>query len=88
MLFKLQRENAMVDYYSKFSPAAIRGFLAPLSSFLATCLVLFNPAAGTALRPAVDWAYRATVDTPSTNLVRKSTFALLNIPSFRETTMN
>ena len=29
-----------------------------------------------------------TVDTPSTNLVLKRMFALLNIPSFRETTMN
>mmetsp|Transcript_31258 Transcript_31258/g.67136 ORF Transcript_31258/g.67136 Transcript_31258/m.67136 type:complete len:472 (-) Transcript_31258:741-2156(-) len=28
------------------------------------------------------------VETPSTNFVRKSTFALLNIPSLRETTMN
>lgn len=31
---------------------------------------------------------RVTADTPSTNLVRKMTFALLNIPSFSETTMN
>lgn len=29
-----------------------------------------------------------TVETPSTNLVRKITLALLNIPSFRETTIN
>ena len=34
------------------------------------------------------WTVRDTVDIPSTNLVRKSTLALLNIPSFRETTMN
>lgn len=33
-------------------------------------------------------AVRETVETPSTNFVRKSTFALLNIPSFRLTTMN
>ena len=32
--------------------------------------------------------YLATVDTPSTNLVLKSTLALLNMPSFRDTTMN
>ncbi len=31
---------------------------------------------------------RATVETPSTNLVRNSTLALLNIPSFRDTTIN
>ena len=31
---------------------------------------------------------RVTVDTPSTNLVLKRTFALLNIPSFSDTTMN
>ena len=31
---------------------------------------------------------RATVDTPSTNFVRKTTFALLNMPSLSETTMN
>ena len=31
---------------------------------------------------------RVTLDTPSTNLVRKMTFALLNIPSFSDTTMN
>ena len=30
----------------------------------------------------------ATVDTPSTNLVLKITLALLNIPSFSDTTMN
>ena len=29
-----------------------------------------------------------TAETPSTNFVRKMTLALLNIPSFRETTMN
>ena len=29
-----------------------------------------------------------TVDTPSTNFVLKSTLALLNMPSFRDTTMN
>jgi hypothetical protein len=29
-----------------------------------------------------------TVETPSTNLVRNITLALLNIPSLRETTMN
>nr|GFA46668.1 zinc finger CCCH domain-containing protein 48 [Tanacetum cinerariifolium] len=29
-----------------------------------------------------------TVETPSTNLVRKRTFALLNMPSFSETTIN
>lgn len=29
-----------------------------------------------------------TVETPSTNFVRKRTFALLNMPSFNETTMN
>lgn len=32
--------------------------------------------------------YRVTVETPSTNFVLNSTLALLNIPSFRETTMN
>ena len=31
---------------------------------------------------------RVTAETPSTNLVRKMTLALLNMPSFRETTMN
>ncbi len=31
---------------------------------------------------------RVTVDTPSTNLVRKMTLALLNMPSLRLTTMN
>ena len=31
---------------------------------------------------------RATVDTPSTNLVRKMMLALLNMPSLRDTTMN
>lgn len=31
---------------------------------------------------------RVTVETPSTNLVRKTTLALLNIPSFSDTTMN
>lgn len=29
-----------------------------------------------------------TAETPSTNFVRKMTLALLNIPSFRDTTMN
>ena len=32
--------------------------------------------------------YRVTVETPSTNFVLNSTLALLNIPSFRETTIN
>lgn len=31
---------------------------------------------------------RFTVEEPSTNAVRKRTLALLNIPSFKETTMN
>jgi len=31
---------------------------------------------------------RWTVETPSTNFVRKRTFALLNMPSFKETTIN
>jgi len=31
---------------------------------------------------------RETVDTPSTNLVRKMTLALLNIPSLSDTTTN
>jgi len=34
------------------------------------------------------WTWRVTVDTPSTNLVLNSTFALLNIPSFSDTTTN
>ncbi len=33
-------------------------------------------------------AVRPTVLMPSTNFVRKSTFALLNMPSLSETTMN
>mmetsp|Transcript_2393 Transcript_2393/g.6592 ORF Transcript_2393/g.6592 Transcript_2393/m.6592 type:complete len:212 (+) Transcript_2393:508-1143(+) len=33
-------------------------------------------------------AYRATVDVPSMKRVRKSTFALLNMPSFSDTMMN
>ena len=42
------------------------------------------------LRPSQRWpgVVRATVLTPSTNLVRKSTLALLNIPSLSDTTMN
>lgn len=45
------------------------------------------------LRPFVHltWfllAVLVTVDMPSTNLVLKSTLALLNMPSFRDTTMN
>ena len=32
--------------------------------------------------------YLVTVETPSTNFVLKRTLALLNIPSFSETTMN
>ena len=39
-------------------------------------------------REGWDWAYRVTVETPSTNLVLKRTLALLNMPSFRDTTMN
>jgi hypothetical protein len=31
---------------------------------------------------------RVTVDTPSTNLVRNMTLALLNMPSLSDTTMN
>lgn len=38
--------------------------------------------------PFWHWVNLATVETPSTNLVLKRTFALLNIPSFRDTTMN
>ena len=34
------------------------------------------------------WVYRETVDMPSTNLVLNSTLALLNMPSFSDTTMN
>ena len=34
------------------------------------------------------WVYLVTVETPSTNLVLKRTLALLNIPSFSETTIN
>ena len=34
------------------------------------------------------WVVRPTVDIPSTNLVRKRTLALLNMPSFRDTTIN
>ncbi len=38
----------------------------------------------------LDWGWRClvTVETPSTNFVRNNTLALLNMPSFRETTMN
>lgn len=39
-------------------------------------------------RPAASLTVRVTVDTPSTNLVLKMTLALLNMPSFRDTTMN
>ena len=42
--------------------------------------------AGAAHRRAV--TVRVTADTPSTNLVRKSTLALLNMPSLSDTTMN
>lgn len=38
--------------------------------------------------PAASLTVRVTVDTPSTNLVLKMTLALLNMPSFRDTTMN
>lgn len=38
--------------------------------------------------PAASFTVRVTVDTPSTNLVLKITFALLNMPSFSDTTMN
>lgn len=38
--------------------------------------------------PSWAWAVRVTVETPSTNLVLKRTLALVNMPSFRDTTMN
>lgn len=38
--------------------------------------------------PAMPGVVRCTADTPSMNLVRKRTLALLNMPSFRETMMN
>ena len=47
----------------------------PLTSDLADAYLL----SGTVL---------VTAETPSTNFVRKMTLALLNMPSFRETTMN
>ena len=47
-----------------------------------------GPLVGPSAKRARSGTIRVTVDTPSTNLVRNSTLALLNIPSFRETTMN
>ena len=41
-----------------------------------------------ASRLRASFVVRVTADTPSMNLVRKMTLALLNMPSFSDTTMN
>ena len=69
--------------------ASILGLL-PRSSFFFAVLFPARPS-GPGPSPSREgwfWAYRVTVDTPSTNFVLKRTLALLNIPSLRETTMN
>lgn len=69
--------------------ASILGLL-PRSSFFFAVLFPARPR-GPGPSPSREgwlWAYRVTVDTPSTNFVLKRTLALLNIPSLRETTMN
>jgi hypothetical protein len=61
---------------------------------LAAALLAALPAAGlpafSPCLPSLDESLtvRVTVDTPSTNLVLKMTLALLNMPSFRDTTIN
>ena len=66
------------------------------SSSVRTRLVFFPPAlfSDWPNDPELDdvdgwfWTVRVTVETPSTNLVLKRTLALLNIPSFSDTTIN
>lgn len=59
-----------------------------------SCNAALPRAAAAALPPPPAWlaaellSERVTVLTPSTNLVRKMTLALLNMPSFSDTTMN
>ena len=68
----------MAPFLPTFPLAAARFLRAasmpPISDALSAAL-----SAGTVL---------VTVDTPSTNLVLKMQLALLNMPSFRDTTMN
>ena len=66
------------------SVAGLRSLLAFLDLLPARLLPLVM-AVG---REDTDCAYLVTVETPSTNLVLKRTFALLNMPSLRDTTIN
>lgn len=66
----------------------------PNLALLAVCFFFALVASFSLLAEDVDdvdlwcWTYLVTVETPSTNLVLYKTLALLNIPSFKETTMN
>lgn len=67
---------------SRRAPLLAAALLAP---FPAVGLPAFSPCLPLL---AESLTVRVTVDTPSTNLVLKITLALLNMPSFRDTTMN
>lgn len=57
-----------------------------LASFFVAEITMLNPRLETHLLGV--FTVRMTFETPSTNLVRKMTFALLNMPSFKLTMMN